>query len=232
MIDPHLSAADGIRSPRLPLGVAFFVVIGLSAALTCNYIVECLNPAIYTRVFWYISRVDNEGRRIMGGLGVYYVLLTYSLFLAALSATIALVPLFAMAAEVGRRFRAPTTNTPVCFDALRTSLSDFVSAYIVAKAFTAVLMLNAITWKWSQPHHSFNFITMGLVLSVVGIFFISVPRYYVEMEWYALSVRRAQAAGESVPTEAGDLRSRNVRLFAHLLDTLLIGGFFTAFWLN
>jgi hypothetical protein len=231
-LDPHLSTADGFRAPRLPLGIAFFVVIGLSVALTCTFISECLNPGIYAKTFWFISRVDSEGQRIIGVLGVYYSLLTYSLFLVIFSATVALVPVFAIAAEVGRCFRAQTTNAPASFDALRTSLSDFVSAYLVMKALTATLMLNAFTWRWSEQRHSFTLLAMGVVLTLVGLFFVAIPRYYVELEWYTLSVRRAQAAGEPLPIESADLRSRYVRLFAHFLDTLLIGSFFMAFWFN
>jgi hypothetical protein len=231
-LNPDLSAGDGRRNPKLPIGVTVLIIISIAAALTCNYISECLNPAVYTKVFWYISRVDSEGQRIMGGLGVYYALLNYSLLIVVLLAAAALIPLMAVAAEVGRYLRATATSAPASFDALRENLSDFVSAYIVAKILTAVLMLNAFTWKWSAPQRSVNLVVAGIVLSLISLIFISFPRYYIELEWYALSVRRAQASGEPIPTEAADLRSQKVRLFAHLLDTLLLGGFFTAFWFN
>ena len=228
-LNSYLFGEGGVRTPHLPVSIALFAIIGLATILTCNYIAECLDPTIYAKTYWYIAGVDSEGQRLLGGLGVYYSLLTYSLFLTTFSAIVALVPLFTIAAEVGRAFRRSTT-TLVSFDALRESLSDFVSAYLVAKALTAVLMINAFTWKGSEQRQSFNLIALGIVLTLVGLFFVSVPRYYIEMEWYALSVRRAQAAGEPIPTESADLRSRNIRLFAHLLDTLLIGGFFTSFW--
>lgn len=228
--DPLLSGSHGARSPRLPLGLAFFVVIGCSAGFTCNFISECLNPAVYGKVYWFISSVNETGQRIIGPLGVYYSLLTYSFFLTGFSATVALIPLFAIAAEAGRCFRAPSTTAPASFDALRESLSDFMNAYVVAKALTVVMMLNYFTWRWMEPRHSINVVALGILLTLVGLFFVSVPRYYIELEWYELSVRRAQAAGEPIPIESGDLRSRNVRLFAHLVDSLLIGGFISSFF--
>ena len=209
-----------LRIPRLPLGLAFIVGIGLSSFVTCRFISECLDPNIYEKTFWYISYLNGEHQRMLGSLGIYYSLLNYSLFLVIFAAIVALLPIIATAAEVGRCLRAPMANIPASFGALRTRLSDFVSAYLVAKAMTFVLILNYITWGWLVQGHSVTKIAMGAALSLVCMFFVSFPRYYVELEWFMLDVRRAYAAGEPPPTESEDLRSPNVRMAAHFLAPL------------
>src|SRR5205085_10391772 len=126
------------------------------------------------------------------------------------------------AAEVTRFIRSAENIVPESFDALRASLSNFVSGYIVAKFFAAILMLNTFTWGWSQQRRSFNMIAMGAALTIGGVFLISIPRYYVELAWYEVGARRALGLGEKPPEESRDLRSRNVRLFAWILDGLII----------
>lgn len=225
-LDSPLYEASGIRLPRLSIGIALFVVIGASAALTCTFISECLDPKIVEKTAWYIAHVDATGQRSLGGLGVYYALLTFSMFLICFSALVALGLIVITAAEAGRCLRSSMTTKPATFDELAENLTGFVRAYIVAKAMTGVLMLNYVTWNWiNPPKPSFNVIGFGALLAVIGLFFVSFPRYYVELEWYTLSVRRAIAKGEPVPVESSDLRSRNVRLIAYALDILIISGF-------
>jgi hypothetical protein len=95
-------------------------------------------------------------------------------------------------------------------------------------------MLNAYTWRWSHPQGSYNLILMGLALSFFGVIFVSIPRYYLELQWFW--ARIAQQPDERYE----DLRSWNLpfigpwdrkpTLVAHVLDTLLIGGFIASFW--
>jgi hypothetical protein len=228
----ELASSTDYRAPRLPLGIAFFIIIGLAAAFTCNYIRECLNPQIYEKVFWYIDSVDSEGHRVLGGLGVYYALLTYSLFLVCFSAAFSLFFLFTTAAEITRYIRAHESSTIPSFETLRANLSNFVSAYIVGKCFTALLMFNVFTWKWSQSRPSFNLFAMAAVLTIGGIFIISIPRYYIELVWYEVIVQRSIEAGEPPPEDSRDIRSKNIRLFAWVLDGLIISGFIFSFWLS
>jgi hypothetical protein len=151
--------------------------------------------------------------------------LTYSLHLIGISAHIAFMLLVAVGAEVARNLRLDRTPTPATFVALRASLADFTKGYVVAKLFVFALMANVLTWKWKHPQNSLNLKLMCLTLTISGVFLASIPRYYIELEWFLLRVRRADAQGVARPVESEDLRSANVRLIAWAVDGLLISSF-------
>jgi len=118
------------------------------------------------------------------------------------------------------------TTKPATFDELAENLTGFVRAYICGKGDDRRINAELRHVEWiNPPKPSFNVIGFGALLAVIGLFFVSFPRYYVELEWYALSVRRAVAKVKPVPVESSDLRSRNVRLIANALDILIISGF-------
>jgi hypothetical protein len=99
-------------------------------------------------------------------------------------------------------------------------------------------MGNALVWKTSQAQHSNNLAVLGGALTLFGVVLLSIPRYYIELQWFRLRAAMPSAA-ESDP-EYEDLRLWEVdflggswkpKLVAHVLDTLMIGGFISSFWL-
>ena len=93
-----------------------------------------------------------------------------------------------------------------------------------------MLMINLLTWKWAQPHASFNFYLMRLILSTAGVFVVSFPRYYVELEWYSFKVRAALARGEPLPSQSDDLRDWRIRAVAWVLDLFFGVTFLITAW--
>ena len=73
-------------------------------------------------------------------------------------------------------------------------------------------------------------LAMGSALTFGGVFLVSIPRYYVELTWYEVNVRRASLAGETLPEESQDLRTSEVRLLAWILDGLIISSYIVSFW--
>lgn len=79
---------------------------------------------------------------------------------------------------------------------------------------------------------------LGSVLTLFGVVFLSIPRYYVELQWFRLQA--AKEAGAAAVPEYEDVRPWEIdfvggswkpRLVANFVDTLIIGGFITSFWL-
>ena len=91
-------------------------------------------------------------------------------------------------------------------------------------------MLNVYTWKWEHPHGSLNLIFMGLALTIVGVIFVSIPRYFIELQWLHFQQRQQNEGITECSPKYVDIRPFGTKLAAHLLDTLIIGGFIFSFW--
>ena len=77
---------------------------------------------------------------------------------------------------------------------------------------------NAFTWKWEKPTGSFNLNAMVWVLVIVGVFVVSFPRYYIEIEWFYFKVRQAEASGSPIPRDSDDIRDKWIRDAAAVVD--------------
>jgi uncharacterized RDD family membrane protein YckC len=113
----------------------------------------------------------------------------------------------------------------ITFATIREMLSDFTQAYIVMKLLAVMLVLNAYTWKYERPEGSLNVAAMNAALLLFGVFFISVPRYYIELEWFRFRVRRSRAQGAQDDLEPDDIRPFSVRFAARIADGLILSGF-------
>jgi len=218
------------RAPRLPLAFLALLVVGAAAALTTNYIRECLTPEVYARAAWYAS-VSADGERSLNIAGIYYTILNFFLLLVSLVAFMAIGVFACTAAEIARALRSSAPSSHLKFEGLQKLLTEFTLAYIVAKLLAVTYMLNAYTWKWEQPHGSFNLPLMVVFLAVVGVLVVSFPRYYVEIEWFQFKVRRAEALTQPVPRESDDIRSLWIRDVAFVIDLFFGLGFITSFLL-
>ena len=207
------------------------VILVLAAVITTQFIKECLNPSVYGRTAWYVDRVTADGARVLSGLGLYYAILNYSLLVACLAGGSAYLALSLACIRVGHGIAACSTPK-LTFHELQLRLSTFTSAYLLAKLLTGALICNVFTWELQHPKHSLNMKLLGLVLSIVGVFIVSVPRYYVELEWFRYKLRCSQNASPSdsaMAAIAEDIRPFSTKMAAHFIDTFLISGFIVSF---
>jgi hypothetical protein len=245
---PSIITAPGVpgvnpRLPRASFGVAIFIVFSTSAAITVNFIWECLDPNIYPQIGWWIGRVTADGSRMLSPLGIYYALLNFTLLsvclIAALAfcssgllSALAFLSLFVLCVRVGTLIDNQPISSQLDFESLRSTLSQFTQAYIVFKLRAVTPVLNAYTWRHSRMQSSLLFRAMCAALVLFGVFFISVPRYYIELEWFRFRVRRALAAGLPDSLERDDIRPTYfVRFTSAVCDSVILAGFFSS-WLN
>ena len=219
------------RLPRASLGLTVFIVFTVSAASTINFIRECLDPNMYSRIGWWVGKVSTDGSRILSPLGIYYILLNFTLLSVCTIAALSFISLFFLCIRLGVLIRNQPVSSELDFESLREILSQFTQAYIVLKLLAVALVLNAYTWSLEVIHSSLNFRMMTTVIVLFGVFFISVPRYYIELEWFRFRVRRAVAVGQTYNLERDDIRPFNVRLTAWICDSIILSGFLFS-WLR
>ena len=161
-------------------------------------------------------------------VGYYYILLNFVLlFITAL----AVFCFFSLAMEVMSVGKALANGDVDRFKILRERLEAFTHVYLLTKFIAAMYMINTIVWKDSPlggDGLTVNMLVSGVLLTIIGVFFIAVPRLYVELKWYDYKLRIAR--DPDADDSFDDLRPRGIRLGSHLLDLLIIGSFVGAFW--
>jgi hypothetical protein len=199
---------------------------------------ENLKPAIYPKVYWFIDHVTTgtTGTRVLGPLGFYYGFLNFCLMLFSILVVATFLSQFRLVLGIGESLDRAGSPTALPIDELRVRLTTFTQSYLAGKLAVAAYMANALAWKTTQAKHSTNLVLYGGVLTLFGVVFLSIPRYYVELMW--LRLREAEGGGKS-ESEYEDLRPLWVkfvggawpaRIVAGAMDTLIIGGFIGTFW--
>jgi hypothetical protein len=222
-------------APRLPfasMGTSMFLILSISTAGTVNYIRETLNPAVLQKVGWWVGHVAPDGSRVLSPLGIYYALMNFTLLSICIMAALAFMSLFFLCIRFGKIVGNQPTEGSIDIETIRGMLSDFTQAYIVLKLLAITLVANVYTWGLESLKGSLNFFALNLVLVLFGVFLISVPRYYIELEWFRFRVRRSQANNAPDSLESDDLRPCSGRFVGWVADSLVLSGFFFSFLLH
>lgn len=224
------SFADGLEAPAADtrprhLGIGLAIAVTMTALLMSTYMSDILRESNVDRVYWFVENLGG-GKRTLNKAGYYYLVLNATLmFLTILTVG----AFFTLAAEVFRVGRVLKAGRVTDFGMLRTELETFTKAYLIAKALAATYMINAFIWKYSPLGATTNLAVAGFILSAVGVFFLAVPRLYVELSWFQFALQASQSSDVSDDLYK-DIRPGRVRLLAHALDVFLIGGFVSAFY--
>lgn len=219
-----------VKKPFLPFSVLIILVFSLSTIFTINYIHECQNPNTYQRIYWFIEAVNKDGERIFSGLGIYYILLNFILLNISILAIMFFFPLFLFCIEVGKSIKKTKGNKVISFDLLKENLSYFTIGYMIAKGLIVLYMINIITWKWQKPEGSVNFLIMAVLLTFFGIFFVSIPRYYIEIEWFKYSVRKYRATGDKSTLHYENLLPYQENIVVIILDAIILSILISFIW--
>lgn len=230
LVSIPLQSAKQFSLPKRSLAFTLFVILSVSVGFTLNYVRESIDPSVYPKVGWWVSQTGVGGERLLGLIGTYYAILNFVLLGVCLTALLAFLSMFFLCIRVGRGLASETESNTLDFDGLRTCLRHFTESYLSVKLLASVLMLNAYTWKFEKPLASFNMVAMGLALALFGVFFVSIPRYYVELEWFKFKARRALAQGAEPSMLRDDLRPFGTRVVAQVIDVLIVSGFILTFF--
>jgi hypothetical protein len=224
-----LAETAAVTLPRTSIGVSAFIVLALSASITINYIKEVLDPRLYPKVGWWVERVTADGTRVLSPLGLYYAILNFSLLSICLTAALAFLALFFLCVRFGKMIGDQPVTNEITFDTIKDMLSTFTSAYVVLKLLAVALVVHVYTWKMWKPETTLSFKLTTTALVIFGVFFISIPRYYIELEWFRFRVRRALALGLQVNLERDDIRPFRVRVLSWMADGAVLSSFLFAY---
>jgi hypothetical protein len=197
--------------------IVFVLALLLCAIYITNYMQDVLNPILPVdtepRIYWFMNLIG-ESTLVLNKVGYYYVVLNFILLFSLL---IACACFIGMASEVLRCGDAKGVDDIDSFDVLAAKLEAFTLSYTFTKALVAALAVNTAIWAVSPLGKTDNLVAAQFYLTIIGVFFVAVPRHYVELRWYELW----NSSGKTF--NYIDTRSAKTRLAAQILD-----GFFIA----
>lgn len=200
----------------------FFLALLLCTIFITNYLDDVLNPAMQdaakARIYWFMHDLGG-GLRTLNRVGYYYVVLNFSLlFLTLLGVSCFL----SLTAEVMRAGSAEDPERIDSFDVLHVKLQSFTIAYLLMKGLAATYTVNFYVWAVSPLGKTENLLAAQIVLTVVGAFFIAVPRQYIELKWFELWYKSGK------PFEYRETRWPEAKKWGGLLDALFITSILSA----
>ncbi|MHA7842386.1 MAG: hypothetical protein ACX93I_03645 [Winogradskyella sp.] len=221
-----------------------FLILSVAFALTTNYIndieklanntekvFESTGDLVNSKVkyYWFFTEDDN-GNYKLGSLGVYYFLLNYSLLMITLIALTFFMSIYKIMMGVGKALETKQTIGKLDFMTLKTKLAAFTEAYILAKGLVVVYIINIIIWIQSPLGENAtdqNIQVAVILMGIIGVFMVSIPRYYVELQWYRLKNKSNLENTANLDYE--DLRPFWMNYVATVCDSLFIGGFILSY---
>ena len=190
----QLTASKESQSPPIrDYRTAFLLLLIILMAaflLNAKFMTENMDPAIYRLNYWFIDHVRTDGSRVIGAFGFYYGLLNFCLLLFSLLVAAAFVSEFRLLFQVAESLDRLSLKQSVSTEVLRSRLKTFTQAYLAGKLVVAFYMAIALVWKTAQARHSANLLVLGGALTFFGVVFLSIPRYYIELQWFRLRAAR------------------------------------------
>lgn len=218
------------------------LVMSVAFLLTTNYINDVVKLRESNQHYWFTTNVsqdtleeqiiDNgdgiENLTVYYDLrapGVYYFLLNFCLLMVTLIALTFFMSIYKLVLGIGKALESRNVIEGLEFEILKSKLYTFTEAYLVTKVIIACYVVNIYIWAGSPLGKGVteNFEIAIILLAIIGVFLVSFPRYYVELQWYKLKLRSKE--GVELDLRYEDLRTFRIKNYAHLLDYFLLGGF-------
>ncbi len=212
---------------HIPLGI--FIILSLSALFICKYALAVSDIDRVGKVYWFIEQ-SPKGDLRLGFVFFYYILLNFCLLVATLTFLGCFCSMFLVSISVGDALSYAELSD-LEFESIRLKMGTFVTVYICAKLLIVAYMINFYIWSASPlAVAQENVLATKVALTIFGIFFISLPRYYIEYQWHLFKWRTPGL--RAAISQHDDLRTRRVRTLAFFADTTLIGTFVASVWLE
>lgn len=201
--------------------VALIAITCVTAIIVWKYIRDILDLKNVPQGYWFMTK-PIDGVRYLNDVGIYYVVLNFCLLLITVTAALCFFSMFFETVRVGEGLRTLGSDSTIDFGTIKERLTSFTESYLLAKLLCGVYILNIWIWGFSPLGRTTNIDVASIALAVMGLFFISFPRYYVELMWRDYEVKSGR---KKKPAEPQDIRSAKERLSVNVVDSLLISTF-------
>lgn len=217
---------------RVPALVLFILAVALT--LTSLYISDVTNFDKVGYAYWFVDRIESSSILRLNSLGVYYFLLNFILLLVTLISLAFFMSAFAATVRVASALVHVQNDSPLIAQSMKTKLQTFVGAYLAAKLQVGAYIINFWIWEKSPLGNNGNIIITHIFLVLIGVFFLAIPRDYIQLQWHRYKLRYPSHEHEEMNVD--NLIEGRAAVWATAVDQLLISSIiyipFLSKWLS
>ena len=203
-----------------------FLACLFSSILITNYVADAINPAVVRPVYWFLD--SSTGIRRLNSAGLYYIVLNFTLLFITFLGGAAFIGISIDGIRLSRALL--DSATPIDFRTYGKRLNRLVVAYFFGTLLVFFYAINIIVWKESPLGGTANIDIAGAMLTALGIFFVAIPKRFIEHAWATYTARgRAVAEDEEGQPRALPL-PRSWTRSIWVANVLCIGGWFPYFY--
>ena len=212
------------QSKRLFLSL--FLISVFSSVLITGYVNDALNPDVVDRAYWFVEA--QLGLRRLNSAGLYYIVLNFSLLFLTFLGGAAFISVSIDGIQLSHGLLQ--SGSDIDFGVYKQRLDRLVLAYYWGVLLVACYAVNIIVWKHSPLGGTANIHLAGAMLTLLGIFFVTVPRRFIEHAWAAYQARKQQASGDGELPEHQDILPAETSRVINVVQTLCIVGWLPNFY--
>ncbi len=217
--------------PATPVTVrlfaSVFLIVLFSSVLITNYISDASDPTVIATRYWFFD--DRNGVRVLNAAGLYYIVLNFSLLVLTFVGGASFISISIDGMSMARTLADPSRD--VDFEQFKQRIDRLVRAYRYGVGLVFCYALNLIIWKFSPLGQTANIQIAGALFTAIGLFFVAIPRRFVQHVWADYCSRRASlASGGRNDEPYRDILSNKDNLLLGVLQVVCIGGWFDTFY--
>jgi len=183
------------------LGVVYSLLV--TSIFITQYINQTLDRAITPTLYWFADETVTQ-QRVLNPVGAYYLLMNAVLLCLTCMAAFCYLTMSVEVVRIGKNIGnlkllrnekkgSPKENSAsVDSRKLAHALVGFCWCYCLAKFLIATYSVNVLIWRHSPLGNVPNVAVTVIALAVIGLFFIPIPRLYVEYKWNKLLSARGE----------------------------------------
>jgi len=224
--DAEASAPVATAGQARRLFLSVFLISVFSSVLITSYVNDALDLQVVKQPYWFVEEWD--GFRRLNSAGLYYIVLNYSLLFVTFLGGAAFISVSIDGIYLSRGLL--DSNAEIDFATYKRRLDRLVLAYYWGVLLVACYALNIIVWKHSPLAGTANIHLAGAMLTLLGLFFVAVPRRFIEHAWTSYCARKRQATETSDDDELPRVLSSDKALIIRSVQGICIFGWLPNFY--
>lgn len=172
--------------------VCLFLACVFSSVLITNYVDDALNPKVVEPAYWFVD--STAGVRRLNAAGLYYIVLNFALLFITFLGGAAFIGVSIDGIRLAGELL--DSGTPIDFDIYALRVRRLLVAYFFGTLLIACYAINMLIWQHSPLGTTANIHIAAAILTVLGIFFVAVPKQFIDHVWARYVERRDAAAGQ------------------------------------
>lgn len=177
---------DQIRNRTILSLSAIFL---LSSLLITNYISDAVK---IEKTYWFLTETAQV--RTLNVVGFYYIVLNFSLLFLTFLGGASFISISIDDMRVAKNLI--DSDRPLEFKTYKRRLERLIKAYIFGVFLTILYGLNMLIWKWSPLGENSNLAIGGVAFTVIGLFFVAIPKRYIQHVWAEYDFQKETIAGQ------------------------------------